>query len=66
MPWYGLYQVIKHHTNGTITYEKEPFVNDKVNIRRAEPYYQKNGAQNQRKKYGIKYDYQQTEQEVFE
>ena len=39
VPRHGPYQVIKHHTNGTVTYEKEPFVNDRVNIRRVEPYY---------------------------
>ena len=37
----GPYKVLKHHTNGDITYEKEPFVNDKVNIRRTYPYYKK-------------------------
>ena len=32
VPRLGPYKVLKHHNNGTITYEKEPFVTDKVNI----------------------------------
>ena len=42
VPRLGPYKVIKHHSNGTITYKKEPFNNKKVNIRRAHPYYWKN------------------------
>ena len=38
----GPYKVIKHHSNGTITYEKAPFNNKKVNIQRAHPYYWEN------------------------
>ena len=43
VPRLGPYKVSKskHHTNCDITYEKEPFVNDKVNIRRTYPYYKK-------------------------
>ena len=41
VPRLGSYNVLKHHTNGDIIYEKEPFVNDKVNIRRIYPYYEK-------------------------
>ena len=41
VPRYGLYQVIKHQTNGTITYKKEPFVNDRVNIRCVDQYFWK-------------------------
>ena len=41
VPRLGPYKVLKHHTNGDIGYEKEPFVNDKVNIRRTYPYFQK-------------------------
>jgi hypothetical protein len=37
----GPYKVIKHHENGSITIEKEPFVTDRVNIRRVRPYYTK-------------------------
>ena len=37
----GPYKVLKHHMNGDITYEKEPFVDDKVNIRRTYPYFKK-------------------------
>ena len=42
VPRLGPYKVVTHHNNGTITYEKEPFVNEKVNIRRVEPYYWRN------------------------
>ena len=41
VPRLGPYKVLKHHTNGDITYQKEPFVDDKVNIRRTYPYFQK-------------------------
>ena len=34
VPKEGPFQVVKHHDNGTITFEKEPFVEDRVNIRR--------------------------------
>ena len=39
MPYDGPYKVVLHNTNGTITYKKEPFMNDKVNARRTKPYY---------------------------
>ena len=42
VPRLGPYKVVTHHNNGTITYKKEPFVNEKVNIRRVEPYYWRN------------------------
>ena len=41
VPRLGPYKVLKHHTNVDITYGKEPFVDDKVNIRRIHPYYKK-------------------------
>ena len=41
VPRLGPYKVLKHHTNGDITYEKEPNVEDKVNIRRTYPYFRK-------------------------
>ena len=34
----GPYKVVKHHSNGTLSYEKEPFQPDRVNIRRCMPY----------------------------
>ena len=34
VPRDGPYQVVKHHDNGMVTFEKEPFENDKVNQRR--------------------------------
>ena len=37
VPKEGPFQVIKHHSNGTVTYEREPFVEDRVNIRRTAP-----------------------------
>ena len=37
----GPYKVLKHHTNGDIIFEKEPFVTDKANIRRTYPYHKK-------------------------
>ena len=42
VPYDGPYKVVLHNANGTITYEKEPFFNDKVNSRRTKPYYWKN------------------------
>ena len=30
VPKEGPFQVIKHHDNGTVTYEREPFVEDKI------------------------------------
>ena len=39
VPREGPYQVIKHHDNGMITYEKAPFTNAKVNIRRVSPFH---------------------------
>ena len=41
LPRQGPYKVIKHHENGSITIEKEPFVTVRVNIRRVRPYYTK-------------------------
>ena len=41
VPRLGPYKILKHHTNGDLTYQKEPFVTDKVNIRRTYPYFQK-------------------------
>ena len=38
VPRDGPYQVVKHHDNGMVTFEKEPFENDKVNQRRVWPY----------------------------
>ena len=42
VPKLGPFKVVKHNDNGTLTYEKEPFVTDTVNIRRAEPYHWRN------------------------
>ena len=42
VPRLGPYKVLKHHNNGTITYEKEPFVTNKVNIQRVDPYHWRN------------------------
>ena len=42
VPKQGPYKVIKHHENGMITYEKQPFQNDKVNQRLADPYIWRN------------------------
>ena len=42
VPKEGPYKVIKHHDNGMITYEKQPFKNDKVNQRLADPYIWRN------------------------
>ena len=39
VPYDGPYKVVLHNMNGTITYKKEPFMNDKVNARRTKPYY---------------------------
>ena len=47
VPGLGPYKVIKHHNNGTITYEKEPFITDRINIRRVDPYYWRNCAPNE-------------------
>jgi hypothetical protein len=41
LPRQSPYKVIKHHDNGSVTIEKEPFVTDRVNIRRVRPYYTK-------------------------
>ena len=38
VPRMGPYKVIKHHSNGTLSYEKEPFTPERVNIRRCMPY----------------------------
>ena len=38
IPREGPFQVIKHHNNGTVSYESEPFKEDRVNIRRISPY----------------------------
>ena len=37
IPREGPFQVIKHHNNGTVSYESEPFKEDRVNIRRIAP-----------------------------
>ena len=39
VPYDGPYKVVLHNMNGTITYKKEPFMNDKVNAQRMKPYY---------------------------
>jgi len=41
VPRMGPFKVVKHNSNGTLSYEKGPFDIDKVNIRRCEPYYWK-------------------------
>ncbi len=42
VPNEGPFQVVKHHSNGTVTYEREPFVEERVNIRRINLYKWKN------------------------
>ena len=42
VPKEGPFQVVKHHSNGTVAYEREPFVEERVNIRRINPYKWKN------------------------
>ena len=37
VPKEGPFQVIKHHDNGTATYEKEPFAEGRASIRRISP-----------------------------
>ena len=37
VPNEGPFQVVKHHSNGTVTYEREPFVEERVSIRRISP-----------------------------
>ena len=39
VPKEGPHKVIKHHENGMIRYEKQPFKNAKVDQRLADPYY---------------------------
>ena len=36
-PSEGPFQVVKHHSNGAVTYEREPFVEERVSIRRISP-----------------------------
>ena len=47
VPYDGPYKVVKHDTNGTIAYKKEPFMNDKVNALRTKPYYWRNPPEQQ-------------------
>ena len=42
LPRMGPYLVIQAHDNGNITIQKQPFVTDRVNIRRCKPYNQLN------------------------
>ena len=42
VPKEGPFKVIKQHKNGMITYEKQPFQNDKVNQRLVDPYIWRN------------------------
>ena len=42
LPRMGPYPVIQAHDNGNITIQKQPFVTDRVNIRRCKPYNQLN------------------------
>ena len=37
-PRVGPCKVAKHHSNGTLSYEKEPFTPERVSIRRCKPY----------------------------
>lgn len=39
LPRKGPYTVVKPHDNGTVTIQLEPFVTDRMNIRRVRPYY---------------------------
>ena len=43
VPRDGPYKVVKHHDNGMITYQKEPFTIEKVNSRRANPFHWRHG-----------------------
>ena len=38
----GPLQVAKHHSNGAVAYEREPFAEERANIRRISPYKWKN------------------------
>ena len=37
-PWHGPYEVTVVHDNDTIKIQKEPFVTDRINIRRVQPF----------------------------
>ena len=39
--------------NGTITYKKEPLMNDKVNARRTKPYYWRNPPEHQQRQQEV-------------
>ena len=39
LPRMGPYAVVQAHENGTVTIQKEPFVTDRVNVRRVRPYH---------------------------
>ena len=41
IPRMGPYAVITAHENGNVTIQKEPFLTDRVNIRRCKPYHRK-------------------------
>ena len=41
VPRMGPFKVVKHNSNGTLSYEKAPFGIGKASIRRCEPYYWK-------------------------
>lgn len=39
LPRMGPYTVVQAHENGTVTIQKEPFVTDRMNVRRVRPYH---------------------------
>ena len=41
IPRMGPYAVVTAHENGNVTIQKEPFLTDRVNIRRCKPYHRK-------------------------
>ena len=45
-PRHGPYEVTAVHDNGTLTIQKEPFVTDRINIRRVQPFHTGEGQGN--------------------
>ena len=46
LPRMGPYKVVHAHENGNVTIQKQPFVTDRVNIRRCKPYHQQEPTEN--------------------
>ena len=45
IPYEGPFKVVKHHQNGSITYERSLNCNKNVNIRRVHPFIQQNQSE---------------------